>query len=210
MLPAEVIYQYHLANRGPFASLPTASTFGFGFYWVTDVGVGPGSMWQCDGVNWVPVNGSCVLAMSGTAVSAGSNVTENTLVTVVVPANVMGANGSLNVETIWSCNSSVSSKTVNIYFGTNTATGTKFLTGALSGGNQSQHDWRYIQNQNSTNSQIGGVNTATAFGTAGSAAVTATVNTVSAQNVIFSALKTSASDVATLQCYKITLNRTGS
>src|SRR6185369_2661998 len=144
----EIIYNNHLLNRYAFAQLPTASTFGFGVAWVTDVGVGPGSMWQCDGTNWTPVNGSCLLAQSGTATSAGSNVIENTLVSVAIPANVMGANGSLNVESIWSCNSSVSSKTVNIYFGTTTSTGTKFMTAAMSGANQSQHDWRYIQNQN--------------------------------------------------------------
>lgn len=98
------------------------------------------------------LSGGFILGKSGNAVSAGNDVTEDTLATITVPANAMGANGVIKFEFTITVNNNANAKTVRMRFSgasgtiiSSTGGNLPNTTGAVVTG--------YMANQNATNSQ---------------------------------------------------------
>ena len=92
-----------------------------------------------------------VLAASGAKIANTGNTTENTLVTVNVPANSLGPNGYLRVWTLWTTTGNTNSKAMRVKFG-----GTAFTSASHSTATAlTASIVTIIQNRNATNAQIG-------------------------------------------------------
>lgn len=149
------------------------------------------------------VASAIVLAASGAAVTAPADTNENTLVTITVPANAMGANGILRITTLWTYTNSANSKTLRVKFG-----GTTFM-GVSQTTSNTYSDQRNIANRNATNSQVawpqgsgsGG------FNVSGSAVTTGTIDTTSSQDILITAQKASGAETLILERYLVELLR---
>lgn len=140
-----------------------------------------------------------ILASSGAAIANTGNTTENTLVTVTVPAGSMGANGFLRITTVWTTTNNGNTKTMRVKFnGTNftafshtTSVGAQVLT--------------MIRNRNSESSQVGAASSS--YYSAGAAAhITSSHDTTGALNITITAqCVTSGSDTITLEGYTVEL-----
>lgn len=155
-----------------------------------------------------------VLAKSGLAVSCPADITEDTLATITVPANAMGANGWLRITTFWTTTSSGNLKTMFIRFsGTG---GTAYLNfGLASIGNPEYFDVRMICNANATNAQIGtppaagNLGSGVGWGAGPTAAVTSAVDTTAQTTIVIRGQKAVAGETLTLKSYLVELMSDG-
>lgn len=138
---------------------------------------------------------------SHVAVSHTGAATEATLATVTIPANTMGPNGKIRIQSVWSNNNSGNAKTSRIYW--NGTGGTRFLNAART---TDVHlaDERSIANRNSASSQLVNDRSGTGgFGTSTTAIATDTVNTTANVDVVFRGLLANSGDTITLESYSI-------
>jgi hypothetical protein len=142
------------------------------------------------------------LAQSGVAVASINNTSEQTLVTIPVPANLMGINGALYVTALWSLTNNANAKALRIRFG-----GTEFQN--LAGASLvTVSAAMRIQNRGSLTSQVGASVGMNAFGATSTAAVvTSTLNTGVSQDLTISVQKATGTDTATLEAYTVQLLR---
>jgi hypothetical protein len=142
-----------------------------------------------------------VLASSGAQVADKGNVTsEQTFVTVTVPANVMGANGCIYVWTLWAHTNSANDKTTRVKFG-----GTN-LQGVLTTTAVSTASLAQIQNRNATNSQIAGnALLSSGFGTSTVATPTAAIDTTADVTLLITGQKETGTETLTLERYLVEL-----
>jgi hypothetical protein len=141
-----------------------------------------------------------VLAQSGAAIAHTGTTSETTLVTVTLPAAVMGVNGSVEIEALWSLTGS-SNKTARMKFG-----GTSFqtLTATTSA---SVIQRTRITNRNSASSQVGSpAATTTIYGATSTAVTTASVNTASNVSIIITAQLADGGETMTLESYQIVVS----
>lgn len=153
----------------------------------------------------VGVGPEIVLAKSGAAISTPADTTEDTLVTVTVPANAMGANGFLRITTLWTFTSSGNNKTPRIRF--SGAAGTIYMNPVFTT-TVGLSQITVIANRNATNSQIGFASAATNGGlgtSSASANVTSAVDTTAASSVVITGQKASAGETLTLESYLVEL-----
>jgi len=94
------------------------------------------------------VRAAQVLAVQNTQVVAPADTNENTLYSLVIPANSMGANGVIKVSYITSCTSSANNKSVKVKLGA-TAFQTSTVTAVTGVAIMTS-----IRNRNATNSQM--------------------------------------------------------
>jgi hypothetical protein len=147
-----------------------------------------------------------VLAQSAVALSHTGDTNETVLATIAIPANVIGANGRVVIETSWSFTSSANSKTLRVRFGASGGGvgGTAllalgFTTTAM------YHDYRAIANRNATNSQIAMLNTGVGggWGGANNTPIATAVDTTAATEVVLSAQLANAGETITLESYQV-------
>ena len=147
-----------------------------------------------------------ILAVSGTAVSAGANTTENVLATITIPGGSMGANGQLWVYSLWSYTNSANNKTLRVRLGG--AGGTQALASTHT---TSTHfaDLRIIQNVNAQNSQIFFDRGSTPHpgATSAGANITAAIDTSAATTLVLTGQKASAGETLTLSAYSVMVVR---
>ncbi|MDE2439850.1 MAG: hypothetical protein KGP14_02405, partial [Betaproteobacteria bacterium] len=142
-----------------------------------------------------------VIAASAAPVANTGNTTENTLVTVSVPGNILGPNGFIEVWTMWTTTGNTNTKTMKVKYSTavlNTLThNTAVQTTAAPVGR--------MQNRNATNSQISTVNqTVGVTGFVGGSFNTSAIDTTAAQNITLTAqCVTSGTDTITLEAYVV-------
>lgn len=149
------------------------------------------------------------LAGSAAAQTAHTGTTnETTIVSVTVPAGLMGANGTLAIFLDWTHTSSGNSKTLRTRF--STISGTIFLAHAAT---TTTHTLQYLEiaNRNSAASQVGG-----GFGNRGSDGLiqqnttltTASVDTAAADTtLVFTAQLANSGETITLERYRVELIR---
>lgn len=187
-----------------WASLPAASAY-IGTAYVSDVGL-HGSLWRSDGSTWGLVNGECILARGNTDLTVSAGITtEEDLVTVNIPAGLIGANGLIEVTHFWNANNNANVKTMRVKLG-----GTAFFANATAINSNAIFlpPPTRIWNRNSESSQIsfaaanGNVGVAT-----GTAATTGTVNTAAATTLVISGQKATGTDTLTLYAYSVRLIR---
>jgi len=146
---------------------------------------------------------SRILASSGVGVTHTGDTNETVLATVTIPAGIMGLNGALRINSLWSTpGGSGNTKTLKIRLGG--ISGSTFLSVALTTTLGFIDINRIIQNRNSASSQVS-KNIASSIATTGAAATTASVNTSAAQDLVFTAQLASAGESITLEQYLVEL-----
>ncbi len=134
------------------------------------------------------------------ATSAGAytaDLNDNTLATISLPAGIMGANGVLEVITLWQVPNNANAKNGRVKMGGATWKDANLASTA------SCRDMCRIMNRGSQAVQICGVQSAVSFGTSSSNPVTGAVNTASAQTITITALRGAAGDSIKLEAYEI-------
>lgn len=144
-----------------------------------------------------------LLAQSWAAVSCPADTSEDTLATISVPANTLGANGSLRITTHWSFTSSANTKTMRVRF--SGAAGATYFQ--INGTTQQFYTvTTTIANRNATNSQGGNSAFVTAAASAGlqsTSALTSAVDTTATTSVVISGQKALGSETMTLEGYTV-------
>lgn len=145
------------------------------------------------------------LAASAVQVAHTGTTSETTLATITVPAGAMGANGWLEINTIWTYTNSANVKTWRVRFGG--AAGTIWQSVAATT-TATVMNFAKIHNRNSAASQVG-----TAVGAVWNATtatpVTDTLNTAIAQDIVISGQLATAAETIAIEAYNVKVcNRT--
>lgn len=148
---------------------------------------------------WNGIQKSVILAKSGAAINVPADTTEDTLVTITVAANAMGANGRLRITTYWTETNNANVKTTRIKFG-----GTNHCALASNGISQ-RGMLATITNRNATNSQwgVGLITGGLLYSDQGY--VTSAVDTTSAVTLLITGQKAVSGDTLTLESYLVEL-----
>lgn len=152
-----------------------------------------------DGADTITIGSTIVLAQSAVAQSVTGTTTETTLATITVPANAMGANGRIEITTMWSYTNSANNKTLKVKFGGTTlqnitATTTASLQVAM-----------MIANRNAANSQVASPNSSTGSGATTNAVQTAAIDTTAAVTILLTAQLANTGETITLEAYSVKL-----
>ncbi|MBS0175502.1 MAG: hypothetical protein JSR64_15785 [Nitrospira sp.] len=153
----------------------------------------------------VGVGPEVVLGKSGAAVNTPADTSEDTLATINIPANAMGANGVLRIYTLWSFTSSANNKTLRIRF--SGGAGTIYMNPVFTT-SVGYSSLTMIMNRNATNSQVGFASAGTNGGLGSSSAsanVTSSVDTTAATSLVITGQKASAGETLTLESYLVEL-----
>ena len=145
---------------------------------------------------------SAVVAASGTAVSHTGDTLEFTLATITIPANAMGANGTLRVTAFMSGTGTAGNRTAKIKFG-----GTTYYdSGAIAGGSfLSARVMMTVSNSNATNAQVGSPSGGLAISS--TAKVTSAVDTTAAVTVLITGQLSNSGDSIALESYTVEVLR---
>jgi hypothetical protein len=193
-------------GSGTWAGRPTASTNTGNRYWATDIGLA-GAMFVSDGTSWTPPYRT-TLARSAIKISIPNNtiLTEQTYVTVTVPAGLMGLNSAIYVEALWSYTASTNTKTMRARFG---GIGGSVIVSILAstGTFLTSRGASFIRNRNVANSQ-----TFPPTGSVGNPIVatsgvngTAAVDTASSVDIVFTGTLAVSGEAIDLESYEVRL-----
>lgn len=148
-----------------------------------------------------------ILAQSAVAVPLTGTASETALATIAIPAGTIGPNGSLRITTLWSHTNSANNKTWRIRLG---GIGGTAFAAVVRSTTATDHDIRIIRNRGSASSQVAlTAGTGVGFGTSGSAPVTGSVDTASAQDLVLSGQLANTGETITLEAYTVELLRVG-
>lgn len=145
-----------------------------------------------------------ILAQSAAASSHTGNTNETALATITIGANVLGANGRVELDAMFAGTSSANNKTARFRY--NGIGGTSYGTYAVT----TLNAWRMsgvLANRNATNSQVGraaGADNAGWSAVAGAAAATA-ADTTAATSLVISGQLASGGETITLEWYRALL-----
>lgn len=190
-----------VAQTFTWATLPAPAAY-IGTAYVTDVGAS-GSMWRSDGANWGLVNGSVVLARGNTDLNTTVTTSEEDLISIPIPAGLIGANGQLVVTHFWQMTNSANNKTMRVKLG-----GTAFFANVQTVALIFLPPPTRIWNRNNQASQIafaaanGNVTVST-----GMAVTTGTVDTAAATTLAISGQKATGAEALGLYAYSVELIR---
>lgn len=202
VLDAAALAAAVIAQPYTWATLPAPASY-IGTAFVPDVGLS-GSLWRSDGLNLGLVNGSVVLARGNTDLTvAAASTSEEDLISIPIPAGLLGANGQLVVTHFWEMTNSANNKTMRVKLG-----GTAFFANVQTAAAIFLPPPTRIWNRNSEASQIafaaanGNVTVST-----GTAATTGTVNTAAATTLAISGQKATGAELLRLYAYTVELIR---
>lgn len=137
-----------------------------------------------------------ILAASFVSVNTPADTSEDTLATIAVPANALGANGLLRVTALWSYTNSANNKTMRVRFG-----GTSMFSNVVTT-TASQQMQAIIANVNATNVQkcFGG---GTSFTASTNSISAGAIDTTSSANITITGTKASSGETLTLEGYVV-------
>ena len=189
-----------------WATKPAANAFPVGVpIYITDVGVG-GSRWITDGTNWYPEAGRLLLAQNSNPIAITGTVTDQSgpsgtdRAIITIPAGILLANGSAEIETLWSYTNSANAKNLRVRFGG--TSGTVYLNTSPTTTGCVQNVC-IIRNSNATNSQKGFLAAASShFGSAAST-TTSAIDTTAAVDIVIGGQLTNTGETITLESYTI-------
>lgn len=144
-----------------------------------------------------------ILSQSGASVSCPADTTEDTLATITVPANALGANGVLRILTTWTFTNSANNKTMRVRY--SGGAGTIYSSNVQTTQATSQV-LTLISNRNATNSQVGAANDhdGLTLGSA-SAIVTSAVDTTASTTIVITGQKANSGETLRLERYVVEL-----
>ncbi|MBP3958342.1 hypothetical protein J8F10_24095 [Gemmata sp. G18] len=165
--------------------------------------IGGGALFISTGTIWKPVGGSCVLASSSVSgVSVTGTTSETTLATVTIPAGLMTANGALRVRTLWSYTNSGNNKVPRMRLGG--IGGTVFMGPTFTTTASAQID-SDVRNRGAANSQVSWNFSSLGIGSSTGAPTTGSVDTATAQDLVFTGQLTNTGETITLESYRVEL-----
>ncbi len=160
---------------------------------------------QFDGAAWVEIgrsNGAepraIVLQTSAVAIPhPGTITTEYTFVSVVVPASILGLNGILEVDAVFSYTNNANTKSFKFRYGG----GAFFASSATA--TSSAGFLKQIQNRGSVSSQVGASASSQTYGTSASAPYTSAIDTTVTTSVDITGQLAVGTDAMTLERYTV-------
>ena len=179
---------------------PAAADWAGELIQITDVGLG-GSLWISTGVLWKPVNGRVTLAASAAAIASTNTTAEETLLSLIIKAGLLGLDGSLEILTTWTTTNGANDKTMRIRF--NSTTLNLFLNQLVTAVAHVQQR-TIITNRGVANSQMGAV-TGLDEGTSTGTIVTAAVDTSAETTLYIRSIKEVGTEICTLERHRIEL-----
>ena len=144
-----------------------------------------------------------LLAAASPNTSVTGTTDETTLATVTIPANAIGANGTVEIYAVYSYTNSANSKTLRIRFGG--TSGTAYFNTASTTTANFRTNFT-IANANSTNAQVGG-SPAGLIAASSTAASTSSVDTTAPVDIVFRGLLANSSETITLVHYWVRVTR---
>lgn len=133
------------------------------------------ALFVSNGTRWLPVGGAVVVAQSGVA---GAPITGTTSLVaqdlVTIPGGLIGPNGQVVVEALWSMTANVNSKTFRLQ---SSGGGIVFFNGTSTSANTAISCRAMFSNRGSESSQVAQTNTFTGLGTSSTPLISGTVNT---------------------------------
>lgn len=171
----------------------------------TDVTVLPGGVNQGAGAPSAYaggkfLQGALVLAQSGASASVGGTTAETTLATILVPGDVMLANGRLRITTLWNTSATANTKNLRVKFG-----GTIFSNVSVGSGQGAAQIVTEIQNRNDPAAQVALGATSLGSGDTTGGLSVGGVNTRTPLNIAIAAQLTVTTDAVNLQGYLVEL-----
>jgi hypothetical protein len=137
---------------------------------------------------------------SAVQVTHTGNTSEQTLATIPILANVLGAHGVLRITVQMGATGTAGTKQLRIKFG-----GTTFRdSGAMGASTLSSRTQCQITNRSAT-SQVGNASDQTNWGGSNSAVVTASIDTTSTQNITITGQLGNSADTIALESYLVEL-----
>lgn len=189
-----------------WATKPAANAFPVGTpIYITDVGVG-GSRWITDGTNWYPEAGRLLLAQNSNPISITGTVTDQTgpsgtaRAIITIPAGILLANGSAEIETFWTYTNSANAKNLRVRYGG--TSGTSYLNTSPTTTNCVQNVC-IIRNSNATNSQKGFLAAASSHFGSGAGTTTSAIDTTATVDIVIGGQLTNTGETITLESYTI-------
>jgi hypothetical protein len=143
----------------------------------------------------------------GAGATGAADTNENTLATITVPANAMGANGGMRIKANFTVTSSANNKTLRIRF--SGASGTQYVNDVRTAVSAVTYEI-WIANLNNTSSQKSFDSSAVFPGTTAVInGTTSAVDTTAATTVVITGQKASAGETITLNWYSVELISNG-
>lgn len=136
-----------------------------------------------------------VLAMITGAIACPADTTEDTLVSIPIPANMLGKRGTLFYDALFTVTGSTNSKTIKVKFGATTY----FNAATTTAGNVTCRAQGSISNRGAANSQIGEPSAAAAQAFSNTAVVTGSDDTTTALNFVITGQKATAGETLQLE-----------
>lgn len=203
---ADARYSRKVASTSdPTVTSDTAAGFRVGDVWVNTA---TGNIWTCydataGAAKWR--HNQRILAQSAVAVTAPPNDTnENILATITIPAGAMGANGSLQINKLYTHTSSGNNKTLRARLGG--IGGTAFCA-VVNTNSAAWKDERTISNVNAENSQKSMIASGAGANTLGGSPTTGAIDTSAATTLVLTAQKATGSETVILEYYRVELMR---
>lgn len=145
-----------------------------------------------------------ILAFSAVQASHTGNTNEVALATLNIPAGLMGANGALIIEPIWSHTVSINNKTLRVRMGG--VAGTIIFSKVNGAAVASEAPLIVLANRNAENSQLAPYSPAgNYFSGNASAPATHAINTAQAQDLVITGQLASAGEQVRLEAYSVFL-----
>jgi hypothetical protein len=203
----------YVTDRQSFlwANRPDATLYPPGYLIsISDVGVAGSAIFMSNGTIWVPAN-PVVIGRSGVAVpnSSSTNSAEFNLAAVAIPAGLLGLNGSLDIDLLYTFTGSTNSKSINVRHNTTSAAlsgGTLLVTSATTtAGDVAYRTKTELHARNSQASQAARAAAHLVGGFSSGALLAPTIDTSAASYINFNGIKALGSETMTLEWYEVTL-----
>lgn len=149
-----------------------------------------------------PAKSPFVLAQAVVNASCDATTNENALATITLPANTLGANGSVEILATWAMTNSANNKTTRVRF--SGPAGTEFQNRIVTTQASSQQ-LTSISNAGATNSQRGMGLGSPGNGETTNAIVVGAIDTTADTTIVLSGQKTLAGETLTLVKYRVTV-----
>lgn len=197
-------------RRVPFAwaTKPAANAWPVGEpIYISDIA--GGSRWYTNGSIWLPEGGKVLLAQQSPSLVLTGNTTDHsgssgsTRAIVSVPAGMLGANGVVEIETLWTYTNNANVKNLRVRFG---GTGGVLFLNTAPTTSYGVQNTCYIRNNSATNAQKGYTAAAGShFGstTAAPWPTTGAIDTSVAQDVVIAGQLANTADSITLESYAV-------
>ncbi len=167
---------------------------------ISDIGPAPGIRFVSDGTRWIP-DGVQVLGRQNTGVSCPADTTEDTLYSLVIPADLVSTNSTLRIFTRWTITGSTNLRELDIRLGGSLVYQFSTATASV----VAIQNLTHVSNRGVTNSQIGGIPLGPGLGNGTLPNYTASIDMTTAQTLVIAGKKAVAGETITLESASVEL-----